>query len=93
MAIIICFFIALIVTCIIMGVYEVVSDKVAMTRFNKEYANLPKKVLLAYALRNQAYSELYNDMRQVMSDDRAARHVIKRMLNDRKILKYRKEEL
>lgn len=93
MVIISCFFVALLLTCTIMGTYEVVSNKVRTTRASKEYANLPKKVLLTYALRNSAYNGLYHDMRQVMSDDRAASHVIKRMLTDRKILKYRREKL
>ena len=93
MAIIICFFIGFFSACIITSIYEVVSNKVRTIRLNKLYANLPKKVLLIDVWNNPVYNEKYYNLRQIMSDDRASTIAVKRMLSDRKILKYRKEEL
>ena len=85
--------IVLCITFVIMYIYEAITDKVKRVREGKEYANLPKKVLLMYVLNSPVYSEQYHDLRQVIPDDRAASIAIKRMLMDRKILKYRKEKL
>lgn len=86
-------FIALVMTLVIGGAYEVASNRAKTIRLNKAYANLPVKVLLTDVLKSSVYSELYHDMRQIMPEDRAAKHAVKRMLTDRKILKYRKESL
>ena len=86
-------FSALVLTLIIRCVYEVVSDRVRRARINKKYANLPVKVLLMDVLKDPAYIDLYYNMRLIMPHDRVAKHMVKRMLTDRKILKYRKESL
>lgn len=77
----------------ILGVYNAIVERRNRVRELKEYANLPKKVLLTDILNSKPYSDQYHDLRQVVSDDRAATITIKRMLNDMKVLKYRKEEL
>lgn len=77
----------------ILGAYNAIVERQNRVRELKEYANLPKKVLLTDILNSRLYSEQYHDLRRVVSDDRAATITIKRMLNDMKVLKYRKEEL
>ena len=76
-----------------MSIYETIVARFKRIRELKAYANLPKKVLMTYVLQSDVYSEQYHDLRQVLSNDRAAKITIKRMLMDMDVMKYRKEEL
>ena len=91
------FFITLVFTfgfsVIVMSIYERIKETIHRRRYLKKYANLPKKILWMDMIKQDVYSEEFHDLRQVLGDDRAATIVIKRMLTDMNIMKYRKEKL
>lgn len=85
--------IALVLTLIVMTIYEAIVNRIRRIRELKAYANLPRKVLMVDVLKSDVYSEQYHDLRQMVSNERAAAITVKRMLMDMKAMKYRKEKL
>ena len=59
-------------------------------RKNREFANLPDKVLLQHALLNPIYGSQYHNMLMIMDEDKANDVIIRRMLLDMGLIAYRK---
>ena len=85
--------IVLVLTLLVMSIYEAITERLKRIHELKAYANLPRKVLMVDVLKSDVYSEQYHDLRQVVSNERAAIITVKRMLMDMNVMKYRKEKL
>lgn len=66
--------------------------KVKTERNNMAFANLPKEVLLQYALIDPVCSASYQRARMVMNEDVAAENAINYMLINNGLIGYRKRE-